>query len=74
MIAGLYGGDMRFFLGIIFGVLLTVAVSFILDSGAEGVQQRPMVNWDVVAERLNALTADIQRVWANFTREITGPR
>jgi hypothetical protein len=63
---------MRFFLGIIFGILLTILVVFVLDSGADG--QKTMVNWDVVAERLNALTADIQRIWGNFTREITGPQ
>jgi hypothetical protein len=64
---------MRFFTGIILGALLTIIAIYIVDLGADGVEQRHIVNWDVVGERLNDLTAGLQRVWAKFTREITGP-
>jgi hypothetical protein len=32
-----------------------------------------MVNWSVVGEKLDELTVDLQRVWHDFTRQITGP-
>jgi hypothetical protein len=64
---------MRFLLGVIFGVLLTVGVAYFADSRADPLQGGRMVNWTVVGERLNELTADLQTVWENFTRQITGP-
>lgn len=64
---------MRFLLGMIFGVLLTVGVAYIADSRADPLQGGRMVNWTVVGEKLNELTADLQTVWENFTRQITGP-
>jgi hypothetical protein len=64
---------MRFFLGIILGALLTIFAVYVADFGADGVEQRPIVNWDVVGEKLNDLTADAQRIWGDFTREVTGP-
>ncbi|MGV1013819.1 MAG: hypothetical protein ACOYB4_02495 [Methyloceanibacter sp.] len=64
---------MKFLLGMIFGVLLTVLISYVVDSRAGGAEQRPMVNWDVVGERLGTFTADAKVIWDDFTREITGP-
>jgi hypothetical protein len=64
---------MRLLLGIVLGVLLTIIAVYIADLGADGVEQRRIVNWDVVGEKLNALTAEAQTVWADFTREMTGP-
>jgi hypothetical protein len=32
-----------------------------------------MVNWTVVGERVDELTAGLQKIWADFTRQITGP-
>lgn len=64
---------MRLFIGILLGVLLTIIGVYIVDLGADGVNQRHIVNWDVVGERLNELTAGLQKIWADFTREITGP-
>jgi hypothetical protein len=64
---------MRFLLGIIFGVLLTVGIAYVADSRADPLQGGRMVNWTVVGEKLNELTADLQTVWENFTRQITGP-
>ncbi len=64
---------MRFLLGVIVGVLLTVGVAYVADSRADPLQGGRMVNWTVVGEKLNELTADLQTVWENFTRQITGP-
>ena len=64
---------MKFLLGMIVGALLTVLGTYIADSRSGTVEQRRMVNWDVVGQRLDTLTADAQSVWNDFTREITGP-
>ncbi|MEX2166436.1 MAG: hypothetical protein WD852_05365 [Methyloceanibacter sp.] len=64
---------MKFLLGMIVGALLTVLGTYIADSRSATVEQRRMVNWDVVGQRLDSLTADAQSVWNDFTREITGP-
>ena len=64
---------MKFLLGMIVGALLTVLGTYIADSRSATVEQRRMVNWDVVGQKLDTLTADAQSVWNDFTREITGP-
>ena len=64
---------MKFLLGMIVGALLTVLGTYIADSQSATVEQRRVVNWDVVGQRLDTLTADAQSVWNDFTREITGP-
>lgn len=73
---------MRFILGMIIGSLLTIAGVYFADSRAKdnaaGVAmgtevERPMVNWDVVSKKVDALTADAQTMWNDFTREMTGP-
>jgi len=67
------GGGMRLLLGMIFGALLTVGGAYIVDSRADGVEQRRMVNWDVVGQRADELTTNLQTLWHDFTRQITGP-
>lgn len=64
---------MRFLLGVLVGVLLTVIAVYVLDRGTDGADQKRMVNWDVVGEKLGTLTAEAREVWGDFTREITGP-
>jgi len=64
---------MRFLLGVLVGVLLTVVAVYVLDTGSDGADQKRMVNWDVVGEKLGTLTAEAREVWGDFTREITGP-
>ena len=64
---------MRFLLGMIVGALLTVAGAYIADSRSDPLQGTRMVNWTVVGERVDELTAGLQKVWDNFTRQITGP-
>lgn len=64
---------MRFLSGVLFGILLTLLVAYISDSRNGDAETRPMVNWDVVGEKLGTLTGDAKAVWNDFTREITGP-
>ncbi|MGH9806512.1 MAG: hypothetical protein ACRD9W_04515 [Terriglobia bacterium] len=64
---------MRFLLGMIVGALLTVAGAYIADSRSDPLQGTRMVNWTVVGERVDELTAGLQKVWDNFTRQMTGP-
>ena len=56
---------MRFVLGIVVGIILTVGFAYLSDasispttnaSGQTALEQRPMVNWDVV-----------NKGWQNFT-------
>jgi hypothetical protein len=67
------GGGMRLFLGMIFGALLTIGTVYVADSRTDGVVQRRMVNWDVVGQRVNDLTTEMQTMWHDFTRQMTGP-
>jgi hypothetical protein len=64
---------MRFFVGFILGVALTIVAVYASDLGAQGTEEKRIVNWDVVSEKVNTLTAEGQKVWADFTHEITGP-
>jgi hypothetical protein len=64
---------MRFLLGMIVGALITVGAAYIGDSRTDPLQGTRMVNWTVVGERVDELTAGLQKVWGGFTRQITGP-
>ena len=63
---------MRFLLGFILGVALTVVAAFVMDQREQQVEKR-VVNWDVVNEKVGAATKDAQEVWSDFTSEMTGP-
>ncbi|WP_108683511.1 hypothetical protein [Methyloceanibacter sp. wino2] len=63
---------MRFLLGFILGVALTVVAAFVMDQREQQVEKR-VVNWDVVNEKVGAATKDAQQVWSDFTSEMTGP-
>ncbi|MEJ2518360.1 MAG: hypothetical protein P8Y82_10475 [Methyloceanibacter sp.] len=63
---------MRFLVGLIFGVALTVVAAFVMDQREQQVEKR-VVNWDVVNEKVGAATKDAQEVWSDFTSELTGP-
>jgi len=63
---------MRFLVGLIFGVTLTVVAAFVMDQREQQVEKR-VVNWDVVNEKVGAATKDAQEVWSDFTSELTGP-
>jgi hypothetical protein len=64
---------MRFLLGVIVGALLTTGGAYVADSRSDPLQGTRMVNWTVVGERVDELTAGLQKVWDNFTRQMTGP-
>ena len=63
---------MRFVLGFILGVALTIIAVYVIDQREKSAEKR-VVNWDVVGEKVDAATKDAQQVWSDFTREITGP-
>ena len=63
---------MRFFLGIIVGVILTIGVAYLSDASTSGssnaaaqtaVEQRPMVNWDVVSRNWQSLSLGVRNTW-----------
>jgi len=45
---------MRFFLGLIIGIALTIGVAYVADSTAAAGAR--MVNWDVVGKNVDSLT------------------
>ena len=64
---------MRLIFGMILGAALLVGVAYVVDtssgkSTSSGVEQRPMVNWDVVGRNVDSLTATIKDGWAKLTK------
>jgi len=61
---------MRFILGIIVGVALTIGGAYVSDSVSKsGSEQRPMVNWDVVSKNFDSVSALIKQGWNKLTGE-----
>jgi len=62
---------MRLFLGMILGAALTIGAAYVSDTTSKptgsSVDQRPMVNWDVVGKNVDALTAMIKQGWVKLT-------
>jgi len=61
-------GDMRFFLGLVVGVFMTIGLVYLSDAAVSGpggtqVDQRPMVNWDVVDKNWQSLTHGLRNTW-----------
>jgi len=55
---------MRLIFGMILGSALTIGVAYIADSGDRGsATARPMVNWDVVAKKVDTLTELVRSGW-----------
>jgi hypothetical protein len=63
---------MRFLLGIVVGVILTIGVAYLSDASRTGpsnaaaqtsVQQRPMVNWDVASGNWQSLSLGLRNTW-----------
>ncbi len=63
---------MRYLLGIIVGVILTIGVAYLYDASTSGpsnaaaqtsVEQRPMVNWDVVGRNWQSLSLGVRNTW-----------
>jgi hypothetical protein len=61
---------MRFLLGTIFGILLTLGTVFVADSLATDAAgaYRQIVNWDVAGDRLNEFIESIHAGWNKLTR------
>lgn len=68
---------MRFVLGIVVGILLTVGVAYLSDasispstnaSGQTARAQRPMVNWDVVDSDWQGFTSGVRNAWHRLAR------
>jgi hypothetical protein len=64
--------DMRFLLGIIVGVFLTIGVAFVSDASTtrtsasatqSSAEQQPMVNWDVVSRNWQSLSLGVRHTW-----------
>ncbi len=73
MIPGSGEAYMRFLLGLVVGIVLTLVAVYFLDRNAQDTQKH-VVNWDVLGEQVSTLTKDAQKAWADLTREITGPQ
>jgi hypothetical protein len=54
---------MRFIFGIIVGCALTLGVAYITDATSGSPPEKPMVNWDVVAKHVDAVTALAREGW-----------
>jgi len=64
---------MRVLIGIILGAIITVGGAYLYDSShavtnsdSATVTQRPMVNWDVVGNKWNHLTARARAEWSRL--------
>jgi uncharacterized membrane protein len=58
--------------GMIFGALLVIGGAYLHDSivspsPAAGVEQRQLVNWEVVGKNLKHLAARVQQEWDRLT-------
>jgi hypothetical protein len=65
-------GVMRFVLGIVVGIILTIGFAYLSDasispstnaSGQTALEQRPMVNWDVVNRDWQNFTSGVRNAW-----------
>jgi hypothetical protein len=60
---------MRFLLGVIVGIILTIGGAYLYDrtaadaSPASATAARPMVNWDVVDANWGRATSRLRREW-----------
>jgi hypothetical protein len=65
---------MRFLLGVIAGVLLTVGIAFVADSTVAtkvaSDTNRRIVNWEVAQERLHGFTTLVRTGWERLESEI----
>jgi hypothetical protein len=68
--------DMRFLLGVIVGVLLTIGAAYLSDSSTartsasatqSSAEQRSMVNWDVVSRKWQSLSLGARQTWVRLT-------
>ena len=58
---------MRFIFGVIVGGLLTVGSAYFVDAASRA-GAKPLVNWDVVNQKMNSLSVRVREGW----RKISG--
>src|SRR3546814_2782924 len=58
--SGLEGRGMRLLFGMILGAVLLVAAAYIVDARSDPLQGTRMVNWNVVGERSEEHTSELQ--------------
>lgn len=62
---------MRLIFGMILGAALTIGGAYVSDTVSKPtgstVDQRPMVNWDVVGRNVDSVTTLIKQGWAKLT-------
>lgn len=61
-LAKLGGSHMRLIFGMIIGATLTVGGAYVADAMA-GAEAKPIVNWSVVAENIDTVTALARAGW-----------
>lgn len=68
---------MRFVLGIVVGIVLTIGFAYLSDasispstngSGQTTLEQRPMVNWDVVNRDWQNFTSGVRNAWHKLNK------
>ena len=60
---------MRFVVGVIIGVLITIAAAYLRDAAlpsGTGAEARPMVNWEVVDRSVRNLSETVRDQWARL--------
>ena len=69
---------MRMLFGMVLGALLTVGAAFFHDTWTTGpsgqtptVEQRPMVNWDVVDENWRVVRQRAREAWTTLSHKVT---
>jgi hypothetical protein len=69
---------MRLLFGIVLGAFLTVGGAFFYDtwatsrpSATQTVEQRPMVNWDVVNENWRVVRQRAREAWTTLSHKVT---
>jgi hypothetical protein len=64
--------DMPLFLGLILGMILTIGSAYLYDASISepskaatqtSIEQRPMVNWDVVNRNWQSWSLDLRNTW-----------
>lgn len=69
---------MRFFMGMVFGILLTIVTAYAVDSmrtssvasGSAATANRAMVNWDVVEENWTHFKARAKEGWSELRARV----
>jgi hypothetical protein len=70
--------DMRTFLGMVLGCLLTIGIVYIHDvrasssvaSSTTGVETRQIVNWDVAQANWNKMTENARHAWLKLKESV----